>query len=90
MQEGREVQGKSGTGLNSAEYLLLSKSSLESYRSTQFFLTQVLDLKYFFTNKLCLHFPIFNLSEKLQNIFEIGLKKYMECTNITLGKNILR
>ena len=23
MQEGREVQGKSGTGLNSAEYLLL-------------------------------------------------------------------
>ena len=26
--------------------------------------------------KLCLWFAIFNFSEKLQNIFEIGLKKY--------------
>ena len=26
--------------------------------------------------KTCLRFAIFNFSEKLQNIFEIGLKKY--------------
>ena len=31
-------------------------------------------------------FAIFNFSEKLQNIFEIEFKNYMEGTKITLGK----
>ena len=34
----------------------------------------------------CLQFAIFNFSEKLQNIFEIGLKKY----GLIIQKSLLR
>ena len=41
--------------------------------------------------KACLRFAIFNFSEKLQNIFEIGLKKiWSDRTKIALERNVFR
>ena len=40
--------------------------------------------------KTCLRFAIFNFSEKLRNIFEIGLKKWSVRTRIALIEKVFR
>ena len=71
-----------------------SESPFESYKSKRIliFVSLLLSFRTQSAKKLCLRFAIFYRSEKIQNIFEIGLKKmiWSDRTKIALGEKIFR
>ena len=66
------------------------ESSFESYKSKANFVFRLLNVSFSFRSqsaqKTCLRFAIFIFNEKLQNIFEIGLKKYGAIVQKSLSK----
>ena len=73
--------------LNASARITYMSERILSYR----FLNVSLSFRAQSVKETCLRFVIFNFSEKLQNIFEIGFKKIWDaCTKIVLIEKIYR